>query len=50
MIYCHPSFGPTFGGGHDISICNNSNTSNSSCNFNHSYESKGLNYNNLSGA
>jgi hypothetical protein len=25
-IYCQSSYGPTFGGGHDIRICNNANT------------------------
>jgi hypothetical protein len=29
-IYCHSSYGPIFGNGHFIYICNNSNTSNSS--------------------
>eukprot|EP00826_Nyctotherus_ovalis_P037065 TRINITY_DN3354_c0_g3_i4.p1 TRINITY_DN3354_c0_g3~~TRINITY_DN3354_c0_g3_i4.p1 ORF type:complete len:445 (+),score=43.29 TRINITY_DN3354_c0_g3_i4:100-1434(+) len=38
-IYCNPGSGPKFGGGHDISICDNSNTSNGSCsNGNHTYE------------
>jgi len=27
-IYCDPTYGPTFGSGHDIVICNQSNTSN----------------------
>ena len=25
-IYCHPSYGPIFGGGHDLIIANNANT------------------------
>ena len=29
-IFCKPTFGPTFGSGHDLYICNNSNTSNGS--------------------
>jgi hypothetical protein len=29
-VYCHSLYGPTFGTGHDLHICNNSNTSNSS--------------------
>ena len=29
-IRCYSNYGPTFGGGHDIYICDNSNTSNSS--------------------
>ncbi|CAF1085204.1 unnamed protein product [Adineta steineri] len=37
-IYTHKSYGPTFGAGHDIYICNNSNINkNSSINFPHSY-------------
>ena len=24
-IYCHPGYGPSFGGGHDIHIANNAN-------------------------
>ena len=28
-IYCHPSYGPTFGGGHDIYIYDNCNNNNS---------------------
>ena len=37
-INCHPSFGPSFGGGCDIYICNNSNTTQSSySNLYHSY-------------
>lgn len=29
-IYCHALYGPTFGTGHDIHICNNSNSTNTS--------------------
>ena len=29
-IVCHSDLGPTFGGGHDIRICSNSNTNKSS--------------------
>lgn len=36
-IYDHTSYGPTFGGGHDIYLVNNSNSSNSSTNFPNSY-------------
>ena len=38
-IYCHPSYGPTFGGGNDIHISCNSNTnSDSYSNFGFSYK------------
>ena len=30
-MYCHPSYGPTFGGGHDIHVCSNANSSSGSC-------------------
>ena len=44
-IYCHSSYGPTFGGGHDFYICNNCNSSNSSYeNMNNSYENNGKKY------
>jgi hypothetical protein len=37
-IYCHTSYGPTFGGGHDSHIANQSNTNlNSFSNLGHSY-------------
>jgi len=37
--YDHQSYGPIFGGGHDIIIVNNANSNNSSCsNFPHSYQ------------
>jgi len=37
-IYCHSSYGPTFGGGHDIYIANNSNQNSTSySNLCHSY-------------
>lgn len=38
-IYCASSYGPTFGGGHDLHICSNSNGNNSSySNLNYTYE------------
>ena len=44
-VYCHTSYGPTFGGGHDIYISNNPSSDNSCySNYGHSYESKGLSY------
>jgi hypothetical protein len=37
-IYCHPSYGPTFGGGHDIYVYDQSNSnSNSYTNFPNGY-------------
>ena len=43
-IYCNPSYGPTFGGGHDIHISSNSNTTYSSyCSLN-SYNFPSLEY------
>jgi hypothetical protein len=37
-IYCNSSYGPTFGGGHDIFVSDSSNTNaNSYSNFGHSY-------------
>jgi len=30
-IFCHSTYGPTFGSGHDIYICNNSNVSGNNC-------------------
>ena len=42
-IYCHSAYGPTFGGGHDIYICNNSNTTQPSySNFYDSYKNDQL--------
>ena len=43
-IYCTLGYGPTFGNGHDIYICNNSNTtlSSYSCFF-YSYKNDQLN-------
>ena len=39
-IYRHPSYGPTFGGGHDIRIANNANYNQQSySNFGWSYQS-----------
>lgn len=29
-IYCNPGYGPTFGGGHDLYICSDCNSSNGS--------------------
>eukprot|EP00479_Gromia_sphaerica_P012175 TRINITY_DN6301_c0_g1_i1.p1 TRINITY_DN6301_c0_g1~~TRINITY_DN6301_c0_g1_i1.p1 ORF type:complete len:86 (-),score=6.78 TRINITY_DN6301_c0_g1_i1:169-426(-) len=29
-IYCYSPYGPTFGGGHDLHICDNSNTASGS--------------------
>ena len=38
-IYCGSSYGPSFGGGHDISINNNPNTSDPNyLNVNHTYK------------
>jgi len=38
-IYCHQSYGPTFGGGFDFNICENCGTTNSSySNFGHTYD------------
>jgi hypothetical protein len=45
-IYCNPSFGPTFGGGHDIRICFNSNTvKDSSSNLGNTYLHPDYHYN-----
>jgi len=30
-IFCHSTYGPTFGSGHDIYICNNSNSTTNNC-------------------
>ncbi len=39
-IYDHASYGPTFGGGHDLNIANNSDSNmNSYSNWGHSYSS-----------
>ena len=38
-IYCDPSYGATFGGGHDLNISNNANTNQNSCsNLGHTYQ------------
>ena len=38
-MYCYSTYGPTFGGGHDLYICSNCNTANSNySNFPYSYE------------
>jgi len=44
-IYNGGGYGPTWGGGHDLYVCNNPNTTNSSySNLGHSYSCKGLVY------
>lgn len=43
-IYCNSSYGPAFGGGMDFYINNNCNTSSSSENSGHSYETNGKKY------
>jgi hypothetical protein len=48
-IYCDPTYGPTFGGGHDIRICDNANVraacySNLGHSFEHPQPSQGLSY------
>jgi len=44
-IYCHSSYGPTFGGGHDFYLCDNCNSKNSSYDSSgHSYETNGKKY------
>jgi hypothetical protein len=43
-IYCHSSYGPTFGGGHTIHVADNSNSNTSS------YVQKDYNYNMPAGA
>ena len=43
-IYCHSSYGPTFGGGHDFYICDSCNSSNSSENSGTYYETNGKQY------
>ena len=41
-ICSYPSYGPTFGGGHDLYISNDSHTNQQSCtNFGHSYQPPG---------
>ena len=37
-MYCHSSYGPCFGAGHDICIRNNSNTTNDSYSKLESYQ------------
>ena len=38
-IYSNPSYGPTFGGGHDLHICNDSHTNQQSySNFGYTYQ------------
>jgi hypothetical protein len=38
-MYNLSSYGPTFGGGHDLHLCDNSNTVNGSyCNLGHTYK------------
>ena len=44
-IYCNPSYGPTFGRGHDLHISDKSNTSNSSHgNIGHCFNNGTLTY------
>jgi hypothetical protein len=45
-IYCHASYGPTFGGGHDLMISSNSNTNTNSYSIlGHTYRASGVIYN-----
>jgi hypothetical protein len=37
-IYCNNGYGPTFGGNHDLLICNNPQSSNCSVTIGHTYE------------
>jgi hypothetical protein len=37
-IYCNNSYGPTFGGNHDLVISNNPQSSNCSVNIGHTYQ------------
>jgi hypothetical protein len=38
-IYCNPNYGPSFGGGHDVHICNNANSNQGSySNYSYSYQ------------
>jgi len=44
-VYCYSSYGPTFGGGHDIYIANNCNTGNPCySNYGYTFETKDLAY------
>ena len=43
-IYCHSSYGPTFGGGHDFYLCNGCLTKNESYTSQNSYNYNGKNY------
>jgi hypothetical protein len=36
-IYCHPNYGPTFGGGHDITVAENGNLKTNHSNLKNSY-------------
>ena len=39
LIGCHPDYGPSFGGGHDLYICDSANTTAGSYSIlGHSYE------------
>ena len=39
VVYCKPSYGPSFGEGHDLHISNNANGNQESyTNFGHSYQ------------
>jgi len=43
--YQSSGYGPTYGGGHDLYICNNCNTSNSSySNFGHTFDATPMTY------
>jgi len=49
--YAYSNYLPTFGGGHDLHLCENCNTSNASyANFNYSYDSHGKSREQLTGA
>lgn len=44
-VYCYSSYGPTFGGGHDLYIANNSNVGNPCySNYGYTFETKDLAY------
>jgi len=49
--YAYSNYMPTFGGGHDLYLCENCNTSNANyANFNYSYDSHGKSRETLTGA
>jgi hypothetical protein len=42
LIYCSPSYGPAFGGGHDLGIADDCNANRDSCaNFPYTYNREG---------